>query len=90
MRGKPTAHVPESRLAKPKCDQDFSKPKLATHRRRSPRICVGSQRLTFEAHIRRAKCDPIFASPFQSHAYAQNSKHMRGRQTQFPSSSRPT
>ncbi|MED6188028.1 hypothetical protein PIB30_082136 [Stylosanthes scabra] len=50
MRGKPTAHVPELRLDKPKHDQDFSKPKSAIHRRRSPRICVGSQQLTFEAH----------------------------------------
>ncbi|MED6140154.1 hypothetical protein PIB30_090381 [Stylosanthes scabra] len=38
-----TSHDPESRLANPKCDQDSSKPKSATHRRRSPRICVGSQ-----------------------------------------------
>ncbi|MED6127919.1 hypothetical protein PIB30_092628 [Stylosanthes scabra] len=59
-----SSHVPESRLAKPKCDQDFSKPKSATHRRRSPRICVGSQQLTFEAHVGRAKRDPILASPF--------------------------
>ncbi|MED6214278.1 hypothetical protein PIB30_101465, partial [Stylosanthes scabra] len=55
MRGKPTAHVPKSRLDKPKRDQDFSKPKSATHRHRSPRICVGSQQLTFEAHVGRAK-----------------------------------
>ncbi|MED6190479.1 hypothetical protein PIB30_106328, partial [Stylosanthes scabra] len=55
MRGKPTAHVPESRLAKPKRDQDFSKPKSATYRRRSPRIYMGSQQLTFEAHVGRAK-----------------------------------
>ncbi|MED6142607.1 hypothetical protein PIB30_115397, partial [Stylosanthes scabra] len=79
-----SSHVPESRLAKPKRDQDFSKPKSATYRRRSPRICVGSQQLTFEAHIGRAKRDSILASPFQSHAYAQNSKHMRGRQAQCP------
>ncbi|MED6154008.1 hypothetical protein PIB30_107876, partial [Stylosanthes scabra] len=85
-----SSHFPESRLAKPKRDQDFSKPKSATHRRRSPRICVGSQQLTFEAYVGRAKRDPILASPFQSHAYAQNSKHMRERQAQFPSSSRPT
>ncbi|MED6129266.1 hypothetical protein PIB30_106236 [Stylosanthes scabra] len=57
--------VPESRLAQPKRDQDFSKPKSATHRRRSPRICVGSQQLTFEAHVGRAKRDSILASPFQ-------------------------
>ncbi|MED6222382.1 hypothetical protein PIB30_063778, partial [Stylosanthes scabra] len=75
---------------KPKRDQDFSKPKSTTHRPRSPRISVGSQQLTFEAHVGRAKRDPILASPFQSHAYAQNSKHMRGRQAQFPGSSRPT
>ncbi|MED6174961.1 hypothetical protein PIB30_073946, partial [Stylosanthes scabra] len=50
-----SSHVPESRLAKPKRDQDFSKPKPATHRRRSPRICVGSQQLTFKAHVGRAK-----------------------------------
>ncbi|MED6226979.1 hypothetical protein PIB30_109102, partial [Stylosanthes scabra] len=50
-----SSHVLESRLAKPKRDQDFSKPKSATHRRRSPRICVGSQQLTFEAHVGRAK-----------------------------------
>ncbi|MED6215546.1 hypothetical protein PIB30_114774, partial [Stylosanthes scabra] len=52
--------VPESRLAQPKRDQDFSKPKSATHRRRSPRI-----QLTFEAHVGRAKRDSILASPFQ-------------------------
>ncbi|MED6166115.1 hypothetical protein PIB30_105877, partial [Stylosanthes scabra] len=68
----------------------FSKPKSAMHRRRSPRICVGSQQLTFEAHVGRAKHDSILASPFQSHAYAQNSKYMRGRQAQCPSSLRPT
>ncbi|MED6188032.1 hypothetical protein PIB30_082173, partial [Stylosanthes scabra] len=38
MRGKPTAHVPESRLDKPKRDQDFYKPHSSTHKR--PRICV--------------------------------------------------
>ncbi|MED6152116.1 hypothetical protein PIB30_088877, partial [Stylosanthes scabra] len=38
-----TSHVPESRLAKPKRDQDSPKPQSATHRRRSPHICVGSQ-----------------------------------------------
>ncbi|MED6190859.1 hypothetical protein PIB30_110104, partial [Stylosanthes scabra] len=65
-----------SRPAKPKRDQDFSKPKSATHSPRSTRICVGSQQLTFEAHVGRAKRDSILASPFQSHAYAQNSKHM--------------
>ncbi|MED6214927.1 hypothetical protein PIB30_108248, partial [Stylosanthes scabra] len=85
-----SSHIPESLLAKPKRDQDFSKPKSATHRRRSPRICVGSQQLTFEAHVGRAKRDSILVSPFQSHAYAHNSKHMRGRQAQCPSSSRPT
>ncbi|MED6189904.1 hypothetical protein PIB30_100568, partial [Stylosanthes scabra] len=85
-----TSHVPESRLAEPKRDQDSSKPKSATHRRRSPRICVGSQQLTFETYIGRAKRDSILASPVQSHAYAQNSKHMRGRQAQCPSSPRPT
>ncbi|MED6211134.1 hypothetical protein PIB30_070674, partial [Stylosanthes scabra] len=37
------SHVPESRLAKPKRDKDSTKPQSATHRRRSPRICVGSQ-----------------------------------------------
>ncbi|MED6128625.1 hypothetical protein PIB30_099705, partial [Stylosanthes scabra] len=31
-----SSHVPESRLAQPKRDQDFSKPKSATHMRRSP------------------------------------------------------
>ncbi|MED6190707.1 hypothetical protein PIB30_108415, partial [Stylosanthes scabra] len=41
-----TSHVPESRLAEPKRDQDPSKPKSTTHRHRSPRICVGSQQLT--------------------------------------------
>ncbi|MED6186843.1 hypothetical protein PIB30_070588, partial [Stylosanthes scabra] len=85
-----TSHVPESRLAEPKRDQDSSKPKSATHRRRSPCICVGSQQLTFEAYIGRAKHDSILASPIQSHAYAQNSKHMHGRQAQCPSSPRPT
>ncbi|MED6187917.1 hypothetical protein PIB30_081134 [Stylosanthes scabra] len=70
-----SSHVPESRLARPRRDQDFSKPKSATHRRRSPHICVGSQQLTFEAHVGRAKRDSILASPFQSHAYAQNSTH---------------
>ncbi|MED6214965.1 hypothetical protein PIB30_108512, partial [Stylosanthes scabra] len=60
-----SSHVPESRLAQPKHDQDFSKPKSATHRRRSPRICMGSQQLTFEAHVGRAKRDFILASPFQ-------------------------
>ncbi|MED6203105.1 hypothetical protein PIB30_112379, partial [Stylosanthes scabra] len=60
-----SSHVPESRLAQPKRDQDFSKPKSATHMRRSPRICVGSQKLTFEAHVGRAKHDSILASPFQ-------------------------
>ncbi|MED6189660.1 hypothetical protein PIB30_098217, partial [Stylosanthes scabra] len=53
-----SSHVPESSLAQPKRDQDFSK-------RRSPRICVGSQQLTFEAHVGRAKRDSILASPFQ-------------------------
>ncbi|MED6116785.1 hypothetical protein PIB30_103428, partial [Stylosanthes scabra] len=43
-----SSHVPESRLAKPKRDQEFSKPKSATHRRRSPHICVGSQKLMLE------------------------------------------
>ncbi|MED6117049.1 hypothetical protein PIB30_106211, partial [Stylosanthes scabra] len=44
MRGKLTqSHVPESRLAQLKRDQDSSKPKSATHRRRSPHIFVGSQ-----------------------------------------------
>ncbi|MED6128928.1 hypothetical protein PIB30_102820, partial [Stylosanthes scabra] len=38
-----TSHVPESRLAKPKRDQGSPKPQSAMHRRRSPRICVGSQ-----------------------------------------------
>ncbi|MED6202933.1 hypothetical protein PIB30_110560, partial [Stylosanthes scabra] len=52
--------VPESRLAQPKRDQGFSKPKSAMHRRRSPRI-----QLTFEAHVGRAKRDSILASPFQ-------------------------
>ncbi|MED6202186.1 hypothetical protein PIB30_102828 [Stylosanthes scabra] len=37
------SHVPESRLAKPKRDKDSPKSQSATHRRRSPRICVGSQ-----------------------------------------------
>ncbi|MED6178315.1 hypothetical protein PIB30_106386, partial [Stylosanthes scabra] len=60
-----SSHVPESRLAQPKRDQDFSKPKSATHMRRSPRLCVGSQQLTFEAHVGRAKRDSILASPFQ-------------------------
>ncbi|MED6201712.1 hypothetical protein PIB30_097816, partial [Stylosanthes scabra] len=50
-----SSHVPKSRLAKPKRDQDFSKPKSATHRHRSPRICVGSHQLMFEAHVGRAK-----------------------------------
>ncbi|MED6150842.1 hypothetical protein PIB30_076472, partial [Stylosanthes scabra] len=50
-----SSHVPESRLAQPKRDQDFSKPKSAMHMRRIPRICVGSQQLTFEAHVGRAK-----------------------------------
>ncbi|MED6179264.1 hypothetical protein PIB30_115562, partial [Stylosanthes scabra] len=36
MRGKPTAHVPESHLDKPKRDQDFLKPSPSTHRRRRP------------------------------------------------------
>ncbi|MED6165147.1 hypothetical protein PIB30_096776 [Stylosanthes scabra] len=91
MHGKLTqVTLPESRLAEPKRDQDSSKPKSATHRRRSPCICVGSQQLTFEAYVGRAKRDSILASPVQSHAYAQNSKHMRGRQAQCPSSPRPT
>ncbi|MED6154635.1 hypothetical protein PIB30_114473, partial [Stylosanthes scabra] len=34
-----TSHFPDSRLAKPKRDQDSPKPQSATHRRRSPRIC---------------------------------------------------
>ncbi|MED6215354.1 hypothetical protein PIB30_112760, partial [Stylosanthes scabra] len=49
----------------PKRDQDFSKPKSDTHIRRSPRICVGSKQLTFEAHVGRAKRDSILANPFQ-------------------------
>ncbi|MED6118015.1 hypothetical protein PIB30_115521, partial [Stylosanthes scabra] len=44
---------------------DFSKPKSATHMRRIPRICVGSQQLMFEAHVGRAKRDSILANPFQ-------------------------
>ncbi|MED6141040.1 hypothetical protein PIB30_099439 [Stylosanthes scabra] len=35
-RGKPTAHVPESRLDKPKRDQDFHKPHSSTHRHTRP------------------------------------------------------
>ncbi|MED6129575.1 hypothetical protein PIB30_109237, partial [Stylosanthes scabra] len=45
-----SSHVPESLLSQPKRDQDSSKPKSATHRRRSPRICVGGQQLMFEAY----------------------------------------
>ncbi|MED6125291.1 hypothetical protein PIB30_067190 [Stylosanthes scabra] len=36
MRGKPTAHIPESRLDKPKCDKDFHKPHSSTLRHRRP------------------------------------------------------
>ncbi|MED6184472.1 hypothetical protein PIB30_047794 [Stylosanthes scabra] len=49
-----SSHVPESRLAQLKRDQDFSKPKSATHMSRFPRICVGSKQLTFEAHVGRS------------------------------------
>ncbi|MED6153015.1 hypothetical protein PIB30_097495, partial [Stylosanthes scabra] len=56
-----STHVPESRLAQPKRDQDFSKPKSATHMRRSLRICVGSKQLTIEVHVGRAKRDSIHA-----------------------------
>ncbi|MED6129817.1 hypothetical protein PIB30_111753, partial [Stylosanthes scabra] len=60
-----SSYVPESRLAQPKRDQDFSKPKSDTHMHRSPRICLGSKQLTFEAHVGRAKRDSILANPFQ-------------------------
>ncbi|MED6191366.1 hypothetical protein PIB30_115756, partial [Stylosanthes scabra] len=56
-----STHVPESRLAQSKRDQDFSKPKSATHMHRIPRICVGSQQLTLEVHVGRAKRDSIHA-----------------------------
>ncbi|MED6166444.1 hypothetical protein PIB30_109320, partial [Stylosanthes scabra] len=38
-----SSHVPESRLAQPKRDQDFSKPKSATHMRGVLCICVGNR-----------------------------------------------
>ncbi|MED6190948.1 hypothetical protein PIB30_111051, partial [Stylosanthes scabra] len=78
-----SCHVLESRLAQPKRDQDFYKPKSDTHIRRIPRICVGSQQLTFEAHVGRAKRDSILANPFQKpricveqHAYAWKASSM--------------
>ncbi|MED6110161.1 hypothetical protein PIB30_040399 [Stylosanthes scabra] len=86
MRGKPTAHVPESRLDKPKRDPDPHKPHSSTHRRRRPTHMRGRHLGSKQPQLKR---DLKMLSPLQSHAYAQDSQHMRGRQTQPPSSSSP-
>ncbi|MED6188981.1 hypothetical protein PIB30_091153 [Stylosanthes scabra] len=73
MRGKPTAHVPESRLDKPKCDQDFHKPHSSTHRRRrsthmrgrrlgKPRICAEQHAYAWRASF--------ISKFFKTHVYA--------------------
>ncbi|MED6154333.1 hypothetical protein PIB30_111383, partial [Stylosanthes scabra] len=57
------------------------------------RICVEVHAYAWKATLVmfwRTKRDSILASPVQSHAYAQNSKHMRGRQAQCPCFPRPT
>ncbi|MED6126064.1 hypothetical protein PIB30_074795, partial [Stylosanthes scabra] len=66
---------------------NFTRP---THMRGSPRICVESSLVTFEAHVWKSSNVTLkMLSPLQSHAYMLDSQHMRGRQTQFPSSSSP-
>ncbi|MED6140589.1 hypothetical protein PIB30_094690, partial [Stylosanthes scabra] len=65
MRGKPTAHVPKSRLDKPKRDPDFPKPHSSTHRRRRPTHMCGRHLGSKQLH--------------KTHAYAWKSTHMRGK-----------
>ncbi|MED6128901.1 hypothetical protein PIB30_102581 [Stylosanthes scabra] len=51
-----------------------------THMHGSPRICVESYLNHVSSHVLKKQTRPRLASPSQSHAYAQDSTHMCGRQ----------
>ncbi|MED6215525.1 hypothetical protein PIB30_114504, partial [Stylosanthes scabra] len=64
-------------------DFDIIKPQSSTHRRGSPRICVESIKydpMCWTSSNPRMSVEDLFILPHpKSHAYAQNSKHIRGK-----------